>query len=118
MTEFLSANPGLASRIAHHIDFPGYAQGELVEIGNRMVTAAGLRLSPDGAAAFAEYVALRMAQPRFGNARSIRNAVDRARLRQAQRLCSAGGRVGRCDLATLEAADFRASRVFTAPPAP
>jgi probable Rubsico expression protein CbbX len=112
MAQFLSSNPGLGSRVTHHIDFPNYSHTELVEIGSRMLDAAGLRLSPDAAGTFAEYVTLRMSQPRFGNARSIRNALDRARLRQAQRLFAAGGRVGRDQLATLEAADFRASRVF------
>lgn len=117
MAEFLSSNPGLGSRMTHHIAFPNYGRAELVEIGGRMLAAAGLRLSTEAAASFDEYVTLRMAQPRFGNARSIRNALDRARLRQAQRLFDAGGRIGRDALTTLEPPDFRASRVFTTPPA-
>ena len=113
MAEFLTSNPGLGSRVTHHIAFPDYDHGELVEIGDRMLAAAGLRLSTEAVSSFDEYVTLRMAQPRFGNARSIRNALDRARLRQAQRLFEAGGRIGREALATLEPADFRASSVFT-----
>ncbi|MDO5703670.1 MAG: CbbX protein [Paracoccus sp. (in: a-proteobacteria)] len=113
MDKFFSANPGFRSRIAHHIDFPDYADSELVRIAGSMLEAQGYRLEPAAAAAMAEYVALRRAQPHFANARSIRNALDRARLRQANRLFEAGGPVDAEALSTITEADLRASRVFS-----
>jgi hypothetical protein len=113
MDRFFESNPGLASRVAHHIDFPDYSDGELLDIAGRMVAGLGLELSTDARQALAEYVALRRRQPNFANARSIRNALDRARLRQARRLIEMG-RVDARTLTTLEAADIRASRVFGA----
>ena len=113
MDRFFESNPGMASRIAHHIDFPDYSDDELLQIAGRMVGGLGLSLSPDAQRALAEYVTLRRWQPNFANARSIRNALDRARLRQARRLIEAG-RVDAQALTTIEAADIRASRVFTA----
>jgi len=108
---FFESNPGLASRVAHHIDFPDYSEGELLQIADRMVGGLGLRLSAGARQALAEYVTLRRAQPNFANARSIRNALDRARLRQARRLIEAG-RVDATALTTIEEQDIRASRVF------
>jgi len=116
MDTFFQSNPGLGSRVAHHIDFPDYSVDELGEIAERMVTALGLRLSPPGRQALGEYLQLRREQPNFANARSLRNALDRARLRQARRLLEAG-RVDAGMLMTLEAEDIRASRVFDAAPA-
>ena len=113
MDTFFQSNPGLASRVAHHIDFPDYEAAELAVIAARMVEALGLRLSPGAAEALAEYLALRREQPNFANARSLRNALDRARLRQARRLLDEG-RVDADALTTIEAADIRASRVFAA----
>ena len=113
MDTFFQSNPGLASRVAHHIDFPDYQAAELAVIATRMVGALGLRLSPGAAEALAEYLALRREQPNFANARSLRNALDRARLRQARRLLDEG-RVDADALTTIEAADIRASRVFAA----
>ena len=113
MDTFFQSNPGLASRVAHHIDFPDYEPAELAVIATRMVEALGLRLSPAAAEALAEYLALRREQPNFANARSLRNALDRARLRQARRLLDEG-RVDADALTTIEAADIRASRVFAA----
>jgi len=113
MDRFFESNPGMASRVAHHIDFPDYSDGELLEIAGRMVAGLGLGLSTDARQALAEYIALRRRQPNFANARSIRNALDRARLRQARRLIEAG-QVDACALTTIEAADIRASRVFEA----
>ncbi|MFO1406677.1 MAG: CbbX protein [Steroidobacteraceae bacterium] len=113
MDTFFQSNPGLASRVAHHIDFPDYEPAELAVIAGRMVAALGLRLSPGAADALAEYLALRREQANFANARSLRNALDRARLRQARRLLDAG-RVDADALTTIEAADIRASRVFAA----
>ncbi len=108
---FFQSNPGLASRVAHHIDFPDYSVEELEQIATRMVAALGLELSSEAREALGEYLELRRQQPNFANARSLRNALDRARLRQAQRLLELGEVDARM-LVTLEAADFRASRVF------
>jgi len=116
MDVFFRSNPGMASRIAHHIDFPDFTLDELMQIAELMLDREQYQLSAAAQAAFREYVALRMAQPRFANARSIRNAIDRMRLRQARRLVAAGGRIGRPDLTTISEADVRASRVFAAAP--
>jgi probable Rubsico expression protein CbbX len=113
MDTFFESNPGLGSRVAHHIDFPDYSDDELLVIAERMVAGLGLRLSTDARVALQEYIKLRRGQPNFANARSLRNALDRARLRQARRLIDAG-RVDAGALTTIEAADLRASRVFDA----
>ncbi len=114
MDTFFKSNPGMASRIAHHIDFPDYSQGELLEIADLMVRRMHYRLDSEAMAALSEYIGLRMAQPRFSNARSIRNALDRARLRQANRLFAARAvPLTRDALATISAEDIRASRVFS-----
>jgi probable Rubsico expression protein CbbX len=115
MDTFFQSNPGMASRIAHHIDFPDYSAGELYAIAQLMLTKMGYRLADDAEAVLREYIARRIGQPHFANARSIRNALDRARLRQASRLFAAMDRpVGREDLETIAAADIRQSRVFNA----
>ncbi|HYV80226.1 MAG TPA: CbbX protein [Streptosporangiaceae bacterium] len=112
MDTFFRSNPGMASRIAHHIDFPDFTLDELLQIAEKMLERGQYRLSPAAGEAFAEYVRLRMSQPRFANARSIRNAIDRLRLRQARRLVAAGGVLARGDLMEISAEDVRASRVF------
>jgi len=113
MQTFFRSNPGLSSRIAHHLDFPDYLAPELEEIAQRMLLAMQYRLSDSGAAALRDYIPLRMQQPHFANARSIRNALDRARLRQANRLfAQRGRRLTRDELMTIEGEDLRASRVF------
>ncbi|MDA8320373.1 MAG: CbbX protein [Actinomycetota bacterium] len=112
MDTFFRSNPGMASRIAHNLDFPDFTLDELLTIGGLMLDREQYRLSPEAQQAFAEYVALRMTQPRFANARSIRNALDRLRLRQAGRLVNAGRPIGRDDLLLIDEADVRASRVF------
>src|SRR5215470_17061278 len=109
---FFRSNPGMASRIAHHIDFPDFTHDELLQIADLMLEREQYRMSPGAREAFAEYVSLRMGQPRFANARSIRNAIDRLRLRQARRLVAAGGVLARDDLMRISAGDVRASRVF------
>jgi probable Rubsico expression protein CbbX len=114
METFFRSNPGLSSRIAHHLEFPDYLPVELEEIAQRMLGAMQYRLSGSGVAALHEYIPLRMKQPHFANARSIRNALDRARLRQANRLFEQKGRrLDRDALMTIEGEDLRASRVFT-----
>ena len=116
MESFFRSNPGMSSRIAHHIDFPDYTSEELIAIAQLMLAQMQYRLSPAADAALREYIGRRRAQPHFANARSIRNALDRARLRQASRLFERrGGLIGRQDLETIEAADIRASRVFLEP---
>ena len=116
MGRFFASNPGMSSRIAHHIDFPDYAPDELHDIALLMLGQMQYRLSPDAEAAFVEYIGRRRAAPNFANARSVRNALDRARLRQANRLFSrGGGSITRNDLMTIEAEDIRASRVFMDP---
>jgi probable Rubsico expression protein CbbX len=112
MDVFFRSNPGMASRIAHHIDFPDFTLEELLRIAGTMLDAGQYRMDDGAREAFAEYVRLRMAQPRFANARSIRNAIDRLRLRQARRLVATGGVIARDDLMEISAADVRASRVF------
>ena len=114
MDTFFRSNPGFSSRIAHHIDFPDYDDDELVQIAQLMLGQQDYRFDDEALAVFREYVALRRRQPHFANARSVRNALDRARLRQANRLFAAGATVTREMLSTLSAADLRASRVFNA----
>lgn len=113
MDEFFQANPGMHSRIAHHIDFPDYELEELVAIGQLMLAQEGYEFSPEALETFREYLRRRMTQPRFSNARSVRNALDRARLRHANRLMNEAGVRTRADLMRLEPSDFLASRVFT-----
>jgi len=113
METFFRSNPGLSSRIAHHLDFPDYLPEELEGIAERMLATMQYRLSPSALAALHDYIPLRMKQPHFANARSIRNALDRARLRQANRLFAQKGRqLDRDALMTIEGEDLRASRVF------
>ena len=115
MDTFFQSNPGMSSRIAHHLDFPDYAQGELQAIADRMLSSMNYRFGAGARDAFEQYLQLRIAQPHFANARSVRNALDRMRLRQASRLFADRDRVmSRDDLSTLEEADVRASRVFAA----
>jgi hypothetical protein len=103
----------MSSRIAHHIDFPDYTREELLAIAELMLDHMQYRLSPEGRRALVDYIVLRMTQPNFANARSIRNALDRARLRQANRLfADLGQPVDRQALMTIEADDIRKSRVF------
>ncbi len=113
MQTFFRSNPGLSSRIAHHVEFPDYTAGELEQIAQSMLAQMQYRLSPSGLEALREYIPRRMGQPHFANARSIRNALDRARLRQANRLFAIADRnLGRDELMTIEGEDLRASRVF------
>ncbi len=113
MDTFFASNPGFRSRIAHHIDFPDYSDGELLQIAEAMLERQSYKLSPEARAALAAYIPRRRTQPLFANARSIRNALDRARLRQANRLFEeAEGPLDAEALSTIAAADFLASRVF------
>jgi len=113
MDKFFASNPGFRSRIAHHIDFPDYLGDELIGIAELMLNKQNYRFSDEARDAFVRYIELRKAQPLFSNARSIRNAIDRMRLRQANRLVADSGRpLTVADLERIEAVDVLASRVF------
>jgi probable Rubsico expression protein CbbX len=115
MDRFFSDVPGLASRIAHHIDFPDYSAGELADMARGMLDRQRYRFTDDAERAFEEYLLRRREQPRFANGRSVRNGLDRARMRHAIRLyeaASRGDRLTKRDLITIEADDVRRSRVF------
>jgi probable Rubsico expression protein CbbX len=114
MDIFFRSNPGMASRIAHHIDFPDYDEEELFQICEMMLAKMNYRLDEDAVPVMLDYIERRMVQPRFSNARSIRNALDRARLRQANRLFAGRGTpIARLALETITADDILQSRVFT-----
>lgn len=113
MDRFFDSNPGMRSRIAHHLDFPDYGVGELKSIAEIMLAEQNYRLSEAAAKALEEYLPIRMRLPHFSNARSVRNGLDRARLRQANRLFTSRDRVlTKTDLITIEESDIRGSRVF------
>ena len=112
METFFQSNPGFHSRVGNHLDFPDYSIDELMEIAELMVKRQHYDFNDTARAAFREYLTLRMPQPHFANARSVRNALDRIKLRQANRLIAARGLVSKDDLARLDAADILQSRVF------
>jgi len=113
MDTFYGSNPGLSSRVAHHLDFPDYSNTELMAIAELLLNVQQYRFSADAQEAFAEYIERRRLLPFFANARSIRNAIDRARLRQASRLFARMDKPAtRDDLITIHSSDIRASRVF------
>ncbi|MFZ0200652.1 MAG: CbbX protein [Candidatus Sulfotelmatobacter sp.] len=112
MATFFQYNPGFRSRVAHHIDFPDYTLQELATIAEAMLREQNYRFDDDARVAFREYLELRKKQPQFANARSVRNAIDRLKLRQASRLVREGGCIGKEQLARIAADDVRRSRVF------
>jgi probable Rubsico expression protein CbbX len=115
MDTFFQSNPGMSSRIAHHLDFPDYAVPELQQIAGQMLAQQNYRFGDGAAEAFERYLQLRLQQPHFANARSVRNALDRARLRQASRLFADRERqLTADDLSTIAAPDILASRLFQA----
>ena len=116
MDTFFSSNPGMASRVAHHIDFPDYSEAELMQIAQLMLTALNYRFAAAALPAFEHYLHLRRSQPNFANARSVRNALDRIRLRHATRLFDADTVLTQAQLTTLRAEDILASRVFGTTP--
>jgi len=115
MERFYESNPGFRSRIAHHIDFPDYDDDELLAIAEKLLAQQNYQLDSEARLAMNDYIARRRKQPHFANARSIRNALDRARLRHANRLLDQGGPVSVEALSTIGGADIRASRVFAEP---
>jgi len=113
MMDFYRSNPGLSSRVAHHIDFPDYSEGELMAIAQLLLKQQDYQFSDEAVLAFQDYISRRRALPFFANARSIRNAIERLRLRHANRLFSSRTQpLDRDALSTIEASDVRASRVF------
>ena len=116
MDEFFRLNPGMSSRVAHHIDFPDYTPDELLQIGRLMLSAEHYALSSDAEEVFREYVVRRMRRPRFAHARSVRNGIERARLRHANRVYELV-RTGTAEptremLTQIEAEDILKSSVF------
>ena len=113
MDKFFSSNPGMGSRIAHHIHFPDYSLDELMEIGHLMLADQQYEFSEEAEAAFRDYLGRRMTQPRFANGRSVRNALERARLRQATRIVGEKNhKLSKADLMRIESEDILKSRVF------
>jgi probable Rubsico expression protein CbbX len=117
MDEFFESNPGMSSRIAHHLDFAPYTLDELLAIGRAMLDRSSYYLSPEAELAFRDYLTVRMGQPRFANARSVRNELERSRLRHAHRL-AADPEASRSmdDLMRIEPADILASPLLAASP--
>jgi len=112
MDTFFQYNPGFRSRVAHHISFPDYTPEELAAIAELMLSRQNYAFDAGSRQAFAEYLELRIKQPHFANARSVRNAIDRIKLRQASRLIREGGCIPKEQLARFAEADVRGSRVF------
>jgi probable Rubsico expression protein CbbX len=112
MDDFFGSNPGMQSRVAHHIDFPDFTVDELMRIGDLMLEQRAYAFSPEAREVFREYIERRRRRPRFAHGRSIRNAIDRARLRQASRLFESETALGRNELITIEAEDLLKSSVF------
>ena len=113
METFYESNPGLKSRVSHHIDFPDYSNDELMAIAQLLLRQQNYRLADGATQAFTDYIRRRRQLPFFANARSMRNAIDRMRLRQANRLFSRMGEpMTRDDLITISADDILSSRVF------
>jgi probable Rubsico expression protein CbbX len=112
MDEFFNSNLGMQSRVAHHIEFPDFSVDELLQIADLMLEQRAYSFSPEAQRVFREYVERRRRRPRFAHGRSIRNAIDRARLRQAGRLFDSDGVPGRHELVTIEAEDILRSSLF------
>lgn len=114
MDQFYDSNPGLSSRVTNHINFPNYTSKELLKIAKLMLEEQQYKFAPDADIVLLEYAERRMKQPHFANARSIRNAIDRARMRQANRIFESGDRIlTKADLVTIQSEDILKSRLFT-----
>lgn len=114
MDQFFASNPGMSSRIAHHIDFPDYGVEELAQIADLMLETMQYRFDAEATQVFSEYLQRRMQQPHFANARSVRNALDRTRLRHASRLLQdPHATISDAMLTNITASDLLASRVFS-----
>merc|ERR1712070_1247405 len=113
MEKFYESNPGLSSRIANHVDFPDYTEDELLQIGVMMLEEQQYQLTEDAKQALLQYIGIRMSRPRFANARSIRNALDRARMRQANRIFEKNAQIlTKMDLVNIFPEDLYKSRLF------
>jgi len=113
MDKFYESNPGLSSRIANHIDFPDYTVSELLKIAKLMLEERQYQLTAEAEIALENYIQKRKERPLFANARSIKNALDRARMRQANRIFDSRGQIlTKKELVNLEAADILQSTVF------
>ena len=113
MDKFYESNPGLSSRIANHIDFPDYTTEELLQIAKLMLEEQQYQLTPDAEVALERYIQKRKEKPLFANARSVKNALDRARMRQANRIFDSRGQVlTKKELVNLEAEDILQSTIF------
>jgi probable Rubsico expression protein CbbX len=112
MEDFFRSNPGMGSRVAHHIHFPNFSVEELMAIAQLMMGQQDYEFTDDAEEAFHEYIERRVRRPRFAYGRSIRNAIDRARMRQASRLYDRRDALVRADLVAIEAQDILASSVF------
>ena len=110
MDTFFSFIPGMSSRVGNHIDFPNYETDELVEIAQVMIRDLEYELSPDAAMVFEQYIAKRKTMPFFSNARTVRNAMDRARMNSAIRIFNdgiTGRKVSVRELKTITGNDFQ-----------
>jgi probable Rubsico expression protein CbbX len=112
METFFRSNPGMGSRVAHHLHFPDFTPEELVQIADLMMEQQQYEFEPDAREAFEEYINRRLERPRFAYGRSIRNAIDRARMRQAGRLYNDRADLSKEDLMTIKAEDILASSLF------
>ena len=113
MDSFYESNPGLSSRVANHIDFPDYTVDELLQISKLMLEEQQYQLTPDAEVSLTEYIARRKQKPLFANARSVKNALDRARMRQANRIFDSRGQVlTKKELVNIEAQDILQSTIF------
>ena len=113
MDTFYESNPGLSSRIANHVHFPDYSSDELLTIGTAMLEEQQYQVTEEATKTLLEYIELRMKEPLFANARSIKNALDRARMRQANRLFrTSEAQLTKANLTTIQAEDIRGSRLF------
>lgn len=113
MDSFYESNPGLSSRVANHIDFPDYTPLELIQIGRLILEEQQYRMNEEAEAALLEYIEKRMKLPLFANARTISNAIDKARMKHASRMFNSGDKIlTKADLVTIEAEDVRESSLF------
>jgi probable Rubsico expression protein CbbX len=113
MDTFFRSNPGMGSRVAHHLHFPDFTVDELVQIGDMMMSQQQYEFEDEAREAFKEYIERRVERPRFAHGRSIRNAIDRSRMRQAGRLYDRRDELTREDLVTIKADDILASSLFS-----
>jgi len=114
MDVFYESNPGLASRIANHVHFPDYTANELLTIAKMMLEEQQYKFTVEAESVFLDYIKLRKEEPMFANARSVKNALDRARMRQANRIFETNPTQGitKAELVTLVPSDILQSRLF------